>query len=210
MKKILLILVCATTMLGGQARTVRDFFVGEKGDLFAMLPTTARMDLLDYYDNGQLVAARNNLKGGSQLVSVEGDFLSITMSESKNVQMLLTSKGKDTVIVVIETFDTPVKDCSIQFYDAQWNEVKNPGKLFKMPALSDFVLPDAGKDVDEQLQALPFELISLSLEGEGHTTLVARHGLKQYLVPQEYQTLEKSLKPAIMYRLNGTQWKQMK
>ncbi len=210
MKKILLLLVCAVMALGVDARTVRDFFIDEKGDLFIMLPRTARMDLLDYYDNGQMVAARNNLEGGSQLVAVDGNYLSITMSDVKNVQMLLTTSGKDSVIVVIETFDTPTKDSSIKFYDTQWNEAKNSAKLFKMPSVLDFLLPQASQEVRQQLQDMPFELISLSLEGDGHTTLVARHGLKQYLVDEEYAPLEKVLKPALMYSLSGTQWKPMK
>lgn len=207
MKKVILILMMVLMAVGAEGRTVRDMFASEPGNLFLLLPRTARLDLLDYYDNGQVVAAKNNMNGGSSLVTVEGNYLSIKMSESKNVQLLMVPNKKDTVVVVIETFETPAKDSHISFYDTQWNKL-DTDKYFKMPSLDNFVRKEVGKDEWARLaQDIPFPLISLSLEGEGHTMLVARHGLKEFLVAKEYAPYEKALVPCLIYSLNGTKWK---
>lgn len=210
MKKVILLLLMVLMAIGAEARTVRDMFTSEPGRLFVLLPRTARLDLLDYYDNGQVVAAKNNMGGGSSLVTVADNYLSIKMSESKNVQMLMVPSKKDTVVVVIETFETPVKDSHISFYDTRWNEL-DAHKYFTMPTLDDFV----GKEMDTEkraqlMQDVAFPLISLSLEGEDHTMLVARHGLKEFLVSGVYKTYEKDLVPALLYSLKGTKWKLLK
>lgn len=207
MKKILLILIAVMVALGAEARTVRDFFASEPGQVFMLLPKTTRLDLLDYYDNDQLVYAKNNMGMGTKLVKVEDNFINIRMSDSKTVQMLLVPAKKDSVIAVIETVETPVADSRISFYDTNWNPL--PGiKHFAMPTMESFVLKTVDKAKREQLlQDIVFPLISLNFEGDDHTTLVARHGLKEFLVKDEYKPYESSLAESLSYSLKGTKWK---
>lgn len=202
--------MCVALGLGVDGRTVRDLFVAEQGDLFTLLPRTTRLDLLDYYDNGQIVNAKNNLGDGTSLLKADERFLEIKMSDTRTVQLLMTTNKKDTVITVIETMKTPVKDSHISFFDAQWKQL-DANKFIKTPHLADFMNKNAGNDERQQLlQALPFELISLSLEGDNHTSLVARHGLKEFLVSSEYAPYANALSESIVYDLNGNKWKQRK
>ncbi|MBR1881739.1 MAG: DUF3256 family protein, partial [Muribaculaceae bacterium] len=53
-----------------QARTVRDFFASEPGDVFMLIQPNMRLDLMDYYDSGQRVFATNNLGNGTQLDTI--------------------------------------------------------------------------------------------------------------------------------------------
>lgn len=210
MKKILILLVALVMAAGVEARTVRDFFASEQGKLFMLLPRTTRLDLLDYYDSGQKIYAKNNMGEGTHLISVTDNFLEISMTNSKTVQMLLTVNKKDTVIAVIETFATPVKDSHISFYDNKWTPLEGD-KYFKMPSMENFVL----KTVDKKERAtlldnIAFPLISLTFEGDDHTTLVARHGLKEFLVAEEYKPYEKTLVPSLSFALKGTKWKETK
>lgn len=208
-KKFIVILLSLIMAVGVEARTVRDVFASEPGEVFMLLPRTTRLDLLDYYDNNQKVFAKNNLGEGTQLVTVEDNFIEIRMSATRTVQLLMVPSKKDTLVAVIETFETPVKDSHIKFYDAQWNTVVN--KQFKMPTLLDFLRKGVDKKTAAaQLQDLPFALIELAFEGDQHTTLVARHGLKKFLVAQEYAPYEKILEPALTYYLKGFQWKLSK
>ena len=196
-------MVCVAAVMGCDARSVRDFFVGEPGNLLALLPKNARLDLLDYYDNDQIVFASNNLGSGTSLLKVEGDFLSLRMSDSKSLQMLLVP-ARDTVIAVIETFETPALDSKISFYDTDWNPVEKPEKLFKMPTLADFFHKEVSKDERAELLAkLPFEMISLNFE-DGR--LVARHSLKEFLGSKEFAPFEGKLQPALTYTLKGKKW----
>lgn len=209
MKKVILIFVIMLMAVGVEGRTVRDVFASEPGEVFMLLPRTTRLDLLDYYDNSQKVMAKNNMGEGTQLVTVEDNFIEIRMSATRMVQLLMIPSKKDTLVAVIETFETPIKDSHISFYDAQWTPVVN--KQFKMPTLLDFVKKGVDKkSAQSQLQDLPFELIELSFEGDNRTTLVARHGLKKFLVAQEYAPYEKILEPSLTYELKGFQWKLKK
>ena len=127
--------------MGVEARTLRDVFADEPGKVFTLLPKTTRLDMLDYYDNEQLVSAKNNMGDESQLIKVDENFLHIRMSATRTVQMLMVPTKKDTLVAVIETFETPAKDSHISFYDAQWCPLVN--KHFKMPSLDDFACSPA-------------------------------------------------------------------
>lgn len=210
MKKTVLFALCLVVAMVAQGRTVRDFFADETGELFVLLSKTARLDLLDYYDNDQIVEAKNNLGGGSSLIEVSDNFMSIKMSDSRTVQLLLVASRNDTTIVVVETYKTPVVDSRISFYNSQWQAIDG-NKLFEMPTIAAFVRKDADKHVAASLLLdVPFDHISLSLEGEDHSLLVARHGLKEFLAPSEYKPFEKILTPSLMYRLSGKKWKLLK
>ena len=49
--------------LAGESRTITDFFASEPGNIFPLLTRTNRLDLVDYWLNGQTVALQNNLAG---------------------------------------------------------------------------------------------------------------------------------------------------
>lgn len=209
MKKILILMVMVIVALGAEARTVRDFFVDEPNRLFMLLPRTTRLDMLDYYDSGQLVTRSNNLGDGSQMIKVDGNFMHVRMSASKTVQMLLIPDRKDSVIVVIETLETPVKDSHISFYDTQWRKLVN--KYFTMPGLDAFFKKEVDKKQRaELLDAIPFPLVSLTMEGDDYTTIVARHGLKEFLVAEEYAPYEKAMVPSLTYTTKSRFWKLKK
>lgn len=208
-KKLIVILLSLVIGLGVEARTVRDFFASEPNNIFMLLPLTTRLDLLDYYDNDQIVQAKNNMGEGTQLITVEDNYLHVRMSSSKTVQMLMVPTKKDTLIAVIETFEVPIKDSKVSFFDSKWYPLVN--KHFKMPELGDFVRKGVDKKHSEQLLGeIPFALIDLTFEGKDHTKLVARHGLQKFLTKEEYAPLDKILVPSLTYDLNGVQWKLTK
>ena len=57
----MLALLCLCAVVPGQGRTVRDFFASEPDDIFLLVPHTARLDLLDYYDSGQRVEMTSDM-----------------------------------------------------------------------------------------------------------------------------------------------------
>lgn len=210
MKKILILLVAMVMAAGAEARTIRDFFVSEPGKLLMLLPKTNRLDMLDYYDNGQKVLCSNNLGYGTQFITVEENFLHVRMSESKTMQMLLTVNKKDTVIAVIESYKTPLMDSRISFYDTRWIPL-NTNKYLQVPEISNFFLKSVSKDERAALlQDLKFPIIEYTFEGEGHKTLVVKHHLKEFLGAKEYAPYEKAMVPELTYELKGTSWKLIK
>jgi len=191
--------------LMGSARTISDFFASEPGKIFPLLTRTNRLDMVDYYNNGQDVDMVNNLEGTSTFRDLDSTYLMIATSGSRTVEMRLLTSGKDSLIAVIETAKLPVCDSRISFWTTDWQPAKNGDKMFAMPTIDDFIARDMPRELRRDLQdAMIFPVINLTFAGEGLNTLVASHMLKDFLAPSEYARFEPYLKPHIYYRINGT------
>ncbi len=200
-KRLILMVAVMLAMLAGEARTVRDFFASEPGQVFALLPRTARLDMLDYYDNGTIVKANNNMGNDSQLDTVTDNFLRIHTSAARTVEMRLMQWKNDTIIALVETVETPVKDSRITFYNKHWYRLKEI-KPFKMPTMDDFILPTVKKDQRKEiLQQIAFPLIELTFGGPGFEQLTARHGLAEFLSKEEWVKLKPYFRPTLTYHV---------
>ncbi|MBQ9216845.1 MAG: DUF3256 family protein [Muribaculaceae bacterium] len=202
-KRLILMLAVMLTILAGESRTVRDFFASEPGDVFTLLTKTTRLDMIDYYDNGTVVAASNNMAGTSQIDTITNEYLRIQVSDAKTVELRLMQWKSDTIIAVIETVKTPVKDSRITFYNKHWYALKEI-KPFKMPTMDDFILPTVKKNQrKELLQQIAFPLIELTFGGPDFEQLTARHGLAEFLGQEEWARLKPYLRPTLTYRIQN-------
>lgn len=194
----------------GAARTIADFFASEPGTIFPLLTRTCRLDLVDYYNNGQQVSLLNNLAGESRLLELDSAYLKVQTSGSRVVEMRMRTVGKDTVITVIETVMTPVPDSRLTQWNVHWQRYVSD-KLFPMPVIDDFIVGKMPRELRADLQdAMIFPLISLCFKGEGHDIIEASHGLEQFLAPSEYKRFASYLKPSLTYRFNGLKIKRDK
>lgn len=212
MRRLLSILLLSVALmpLAGEARTVADLFATEPGTLFPMLTRTNRLDMVDYYRSGQIVSIFNNLMGGSTLLELDSTYLKVQTSGSRVVEMLMRKVGKDTVVTVIETVTTPVPDSRLTQWNTHWQRYTSD-KIFTSPGIDDFIVKKMPGELRDDLQdAMIFPLVKLSFEGEGHDTIVARHGLEQFLAPDVYKRFASYLKPSITYRFNGLKIKPVK
>lgn len=196
--------------LTGTARTITDFFASEPGNIFPLLTRTNRLDLVDYYTSGQMVAVANNLEGEARLLEVADDYLKVQTSDCRQVEMLMRMAGKDTVLTVIETVMTPVPDSRLTQWNVHWQRYTSD-RLFTMPTIDDFIIGKMPRELRADLQdAMIFPLIRLSFKGEGHDTIEATHGLDKFLVPDEYKRYAAYLKTSLNYRFNGLKIKSVK
>ena len=212
MKHLLSILCLSLALmpLTGTARTIADFFANEPGIIFPLLTRTNRLDMVDYYNSGQMVAMSNNLAGESRLMELDSTYLKVKTSESRVVEMRMRTAGKDTVITVIETVMTPVSDSRLTQWNSHWQRYISE-KLFAMPGIDDFIAKKMPKELRADLQdAMIFPLIHLTFKGENHDTIEATHGLEQFLAPSEYKRFASYLKPSLSYRFNGLKIKPVK
>lgn len=212
MKRFLSILCLSLALmpLTGTARTIADFFASEPGNIFPLLTRTNRLDMVDYYNSGQMVAIGNNLAGDSKLLELDSAYLKVQTSPSRMVEMLMRTVGKDTVITVIETVMTPVPDSRLSQWNSHWQRYIS-NRLFAMPGIDDFIVGKMSKELRADLQdAMIFPLIRLSFTGEKHDTIEATHGLEQFLAPSEYKRFASYLKPSLKYRFNGLKIKPVK
>ena len=127
----------------------------------------------------------------------------IHTSAARTVELRLMQWKSDTIIAVIETVKTPVKDSRITFYNKHWYALKEI-KPFKMPTMDDFILPTVKKNQrKELLQQIAFPLIELTFGGPDFEQLTARHGLAEFLGREEWARLKPYLRPTLTYRIQN-------
>ncbi len=193
--------VLSFSMVG--ARTIRDFFISEPGEVFTMLSENARMDMLDYYDAGQHGSAGNNMGGRSSLQKADSAYVSVKMSESSSTEMFLIVNKKDTAIFVISTYMMPAADSQVRVFDCNWAELETE-KFFKEPTMSDFiVIPDGKKKKKKDVEAMiEFPIISYSYN-PSTMELVAKQNLKDYMTVEGYEDVSPYLADSLVYVLKG-------
>lgn len=206
----LIVLSMALLPSTGLARTVADLFATEPGNIFPLLTRTNRLDMVDYYNSGQMVAVPNNLAGETRLLELDSAYLKVQTSNSRVVEMCMRKVGKDTVITVIETVMTPVPDSYLSQWNVHWQRYTSD-KLFKMPTIDDFIVKKMPSELRADLQdVMIFPLVQLTFTGENRDTIEATHGLEQFLVPSEYKRFATYLIPTLRYRFNGLKIKPVK
>lgn len=195
-----------------QAQTARlgDPAVGrvlcsEPGRVFADLSASTRAEMLAYYIGGRVVPKDTDLGEKAQLDTVTNDYLRITTSVCRSVQMrLLTKGGRDTVVAVVETVKTPVPDSRISFYDTRWRELSAKKVMGRLPQLADFVR--RGVDAKRAAAALAdvdFPMMTLDFEDPDFGTLVARQRLKEFYSASDYKRLAPVLTYEVRYAVSG-------
>ena len=206
----ILVVLMALSPVTGSARTLADLFATEPGNIFPLLTSVNRLDMVDYYNSGQIVDIGNNLLGGSRLLEMDSTYLKVQTSASRVVEMRMRKVGKDTVLTVIETVMTPVPDSRLTQWNSHWQQYTSE-KLFTMPTIDDFIVVKMPRDLRADLQdAMIFPLIQLTFKGENHDAIEATHGLEPFLAPSEYKRFAQYLKPSISYRFNGLKIKPVK
>ena len=212
MSRLLTIIALLTALLPStaSARTIADLFGIEPGTIFPLLTRTNRLDMVDYYNSGQVVDIVNNLSGDSRLLELDSTYLKVQTSNSRVVEMLMRTAGKDTVITVIETVMTPVPDSRLTQWNVHWQRFTSD-KLFSMPAIDDFIVGKMPQDLRQDLQdAMIFPLIQLTFKGENRDIIEATHGLEKFLAPSEYKRFAPYLKPSLSYCFKGLKIKPVK
>ena len=206
MKRLLIILICGITLFFADSRTIRDFFASEPDDIFMLVPHTARLDMLDYYDSGQKVEMSNKLGTGTKLDSLDNNYIKLHTSESRTVELLMLQYSqRDTIIAVIETVFTPVPDSRLRFFNSNWVELSSIRPMKKMPTLDDFFLSTADKAKrSELLEKLPFSMLEMTFTS--HNTLVVRHNLDKFLSKQEFAQFKPYLREKLTYNINGAKF----
>lgn len=192
------------------ARTIADLFATEPGTIFPLLTGTNRLDMVDYYNSGQIVDMGNNMLGESRLLELDSAYLKVQTSGSRTVEMMMRTVGKDTVVTVIETVLLPVPDSRLTQWNSHWQRYTSE-KLFAMPGIDDFIVGKMPRELRLDLNdVMVFAPVQLAFKGDKHDTIEATHGLEQFLTPQEYKRFANYLKPTIRYRFNGLKIKPIK
>jgi len=209
MRKTLIILMLTAALSCAAGDDVERIFAEAPGTLFNSLSYSTRYELLNNFKQGKKNEALNNLgTAESRILKLSSGYLLVATSSSKTVELKLITQPKgDTVIAVIETVFTPVKDSRLSFYDLKWNRLDN-SRFITVPTAADFFVAKAPKELrDELLNQLSFAMINMEFDGE---EIVARCNLKDFYMNNDYKSYEKWVRPSITYILKKGKFKMKK
>lgn len=208
MKKLVIIIFALFAIATAQAQEdIRQLFAKENEGLFQSLTLATRYELLNKFDRGDTTHVLNNLRTEeTRLLSLTPNHMVIKTSAGKTVEMKMLFKSKtDTVVAVIETVATPVKDSKISFFDTNWNRL-DATKFFVAPTAADFIMPRAPRNVrDELLNGISFAMIEMKFQGE---TLVATCNLNDFYMATDFKSYEPFVTREIVYSIDKAKIKK--
>lgn len=200
MRKILIMLMLSASMACYAYEGVARLFTEESGDMFSSLSFSARYQMVNNYSSVEKSEVLNNLQTTeSRILKLEYDYMKVATSAGKTVELKLVPQVKnDTVLAVIETVATPVKDSKLSFYDLKWNRLET-SRFIKIPQLADFFMPKAPKASCEELERLVnFAMIEMTFDGDD---LVARCNLEDFYLGNDFKHYKSLVINRIVYTL---------
>lgn len=207
MRKFFLILMLSATMACTAYDGIAQLFADENGELFNSLSYSAKYQMLSNYFGGENGEVLNNLQTTeSRILKITKEYMVVATSSGKTVELKLVPQAKnDTVIAVIETVATPVKDSRLSFYDLKWKRL-DASQFITAPQLQDFILPQAPKDKREELERLVnFVMIEMTFEGE---FLVARCNLQDFYLGDDFKHYAQWVNNRVVYTVNKGKFKK--
>ncbi len=193
-----LLLTALTLPIG--ARSIRDFFLTESGDVFKSLPSNRRAEMLAYNDVGMQVPTEGNFGENATLVKVTGTYLSVITSASSDVQMKMLISGRDTTLLVVNTVKIPARDSRVRLFDKNWTEL-NSSKALKLAKMEDFISIPKGAALKKQdvLGMIRFPIISYTVDSITDE-ITAHQELKDFMSKDDYKKVEPYLKDSIVVK----------
>lgn len=161
---LLLLATCA------RAQSIDSLFAAVPREELSLLDTTARLDLLDFY-NSRLTAKTENILGGqAELKLKTDDFLEVATSAVGRWQMKLLDHPQHPLICVVRLLNAGDTYSAVSLYDRQWKPVL--AAQVPAPTLQQFFAPSAALSTfrAEQLRTLlQQQPIVVEWTGQGRT-----------------------------------------
>ena len=210
-KAIMIAVLAMVAIAGMQARTVGDIFVASTDDALNVIPQNDRAEMLAYLrEAGRVVPTETAYGEEATLLRATDNYLKVRMSCASQIEMLMLTHKRDTVVLVVETVETPAPDSRIMAIDTKGNPLPLE-KFFKEPQMKDFVrLPKGTKmKPDEVLKSVRFPLISYTVN-DSAMTLTARQNLKEFMSTDDYAEIAPYLADSLTYRATSTRLKPVR
>lgn len=189
--------------------TAAKVFVEAPRQIFPLLDRNARLDMIDYFENGMANTTSNAMQGQSAVTAVSPMSLSLKMTDSSSyeIDLLPTAKG-DTLVMLISTVATPAPDSKVSIRTTDWR-TDLTAAAFTRPTLDQW-LTDKGRDNKGEVEAfVPFLLISYSYDPES-AVLKLTNNTRQFLSSDIYEIVAPYLLGEKSYKWNGKKFTPLK
>ena len=121
------------------SKGIKSVFIDMPEDMMPMIGENARKDLVDFIEYGMKATVENEWGGRTTLTKLTPNYLELQEDSRGCVvtQMMMLPMGRDTIVCMVRTLNTPVPDSEILFYNRQC-EPMPAGKFFSAPKAKDF------------------------------------------------------------------------
>lgn len=206
--RITLIISLLITSINATAQlTAENAFIDAPNRIFPMIDSITRLDMIDYFNSGSPVASKNAFEGESKITEISPEKLQVRMSDASDYQIIILPAQKDSIIALITTLYTPIKDSYITFYNRKWEQLDKV--KFEEPTLKDWLTPEGKKAIIDVENTLPFLLVTYFYD-PSTATLMLSHNMKEYLPNTDIEKADKWLKSNLKYQWTGKKMKPLK
>ena len=119
---LFLIGLCASAQTG---HAIDKFFAQMPSSVLPLLDKTARLDMIDLFNNGLLAKVENNYGGQSEMLRKTDEYIFIRCTDASTWQMRLLTQPHDTLIVCIHSFMAQGTSSQISIYKHDWHAAKH-------------------------------------------------------------------------------------
>lgn len=119
----LLLFLCA--FVKAPAQSIDTLFARVPRSVLPLLDNTAKLDLLDLYNNHLTAKAENTLGGQAELLEKKADALLLRTSDAGTWQMKLLPAGHDTLICCIYSVKAGGTSSKVAIYQRNWHRSKH-------------------------------------------------------------------------------------
>ncbi|WP_455997949.1 DUF3256 family protein [Phocaeicola barnesiae] len=152
--KRLILLISLFVSISLQAQNMKELFVAMPDTLVPLLTKVNREDFGDFLASKMKAEVRNRFGKTSEMTELTDDYLYLKMTSVSSMEMkLLPLNDSLKVVCVIQTYQAPVADSKVRFYDTDWKPLE-ASRFIDLPADSLFFRTPANKVQADSLQNL--------------------------------------------------------
>lgn len=182
--KRLILLISLFITISLQAQNMKELFVAMPDTLVPLLTKVNREDFGDFLASKMKAEVRNRFGKTSEMTELTDDYLYLKMTSASSMEMkLLPLNDSLKVVCVIQTYQAPVADSKVRFYDTDWNLLET-SRFIDLPVDSLFFRTPVTKAQADSLQNLRTHT-DISLQearlSAGEQTLLFRYTTPDYL-----------------------------
>lgn len=189
----------AKTVEAGDSLTAPRVLAAIPLEVLDMLRVSARLDMIDYYEQlDSLHTVNDALGGNSRLERVAPDYLKLSVTPVSTLEIkVLPYKKRDIVMTLYTTGGEGIaKDTEVAFFDADLRPLP-VDKFLKRPDIADFFnLKESDISEKELKDILPFMAVEYSI-GSEETPLRASLTTQEVLSEETKEILTPILKPSL-------------
>lgn len=181
--------------------TARSAFTSAPASLLLTLPSSQRLDMLDYYDSGLDRASKDVFGSDCRIDTLAANLITVEIGNVRKLSLYILDDGvKKPLIMAVDRLSTPAVDSSISFYNSKWEQLPTD-RIISLPLLADWTGNIAGDKRERIENALPFVMYNADFNPESQQ-LALSLSTDGYVAREDSALVADSLKKAIIYTFN--------